>query len=127
MAPVEELGGRDIVLSGFLLPVDREGDLVYEFLLVPWAGACSHAAQPPPNQVIRVTPQAPLLVSGSYEPVSVAGRLRTGIEATQLFIMDGVVTVRSGYAIGLARVERLAAGSEKAPGTPPNPWKSLTR
>lgn len=43
-----------IELTGFVLPIDQEGDLVYEFMLVPWAGACSHMPSPPPNQLVRV-------------------------------------------------------------------------
>lgn len=54
-----ELGGHAVEITGFLLPSDREGSLVYEFMLVPMAGACSHARQPPPNQVVRVTPARP--------------------------------------------------------------------
>lgn len=40
-------------LTGFVLPIDQDGDLVYEFMLVPWAGACSHMPSPPPNQLVR--------------------------------------------------------------------------
>lgn len=50
------LQDKTVQLSGYALPVDREGDLVYQFLLVPWTGACSHMPTPPPNQIVLVTP-----------------------------------------------------------------------
>lgn len=124
-APRAQVDGEDVTISGFIVPVDREGDVVYEFLLVPWVGACSHAAQPQPSQVIRVTPAAPYRASGSYEPVAVSGRMKVGTEATQLFIMDGVVTVRSAYAIGNADVRGL--GGQGAKPVEANPWRSLQR
>ncbi len=51
--------GQEIRIEGYMLPVDREGDKVYEFLLVPYAGACSHMPQPPANQMIHVFPAQP--------------------------------------------------------------------
>ncbi|RVC72731.1 DUF3299 domain-containing protein, partial [Mesorhizobium sp. M4A.F.Ca.ET.022.05.2.1] len=53
------LQDKTIRLAGYALPVDREGDLVYQFLLVPWTGACSHMPTPPPNQIVLVTPAHP--------------------------------------------------------------------
>jgi hypothetical protein len=119
-----DLAGRDIEITGYVLPVDRDCGLVHEFILVPWAGACSHAAQPPPNQVVRVTPDRPYPLSRSYERVSISGRIKPGLEKTQLFIMDGVAVVESGYSIGRARVAA-AEGPELAPTPGPSPWKFL--
>ncbi|RVC56027.1 DUF3299 domain-containing protein, partial [Mesorhizobium sp. M00.F.Ca.ET.038.03.1.1] len=48
------LQDKAIQLAGYALPVDRDGDLVYQFLLVPWTGACSHMPTPPPNQIVLV-------------------------------------------------------------------------
>jgi uncharacterized protein len=52
----KNLEGKRIELTGYLLPVDREGDLVYEFLLLPASGLCSHMPPPPPNQAVHVFP-----------------------------------------------------------------------
>src|SRR3954452_16158974 len=81
-----------IQLAGYALPVDRDGDLVYQFLLVPWTGACSHMPTPPPNQIVLVTPAQPYRMSEAYQPVSVTGALEPGMEKSQLFI-HGVVSV----------------------------------
>ena len=100
------LEGKQIALTGYLLPVDREGDLVYEFLLLPVTGLCSHLPPPPPNQAVHVFPARPYRLTEIYEPVSVSGTLRPEIEKTQLMILDGVSVIESGYRIGKAQVEK---------------------
>ncbi|MEQ9244653.1 MAG: DUF3299 domain-containing protein, partial [Nitratireductor sp.] len=54
-----KLSGQTISLSGYLLPADREGELVYSFMLVARRGAGSHIQQPPPSHVNRVVPTNP--------------------------------------------------------------------
>jgi len=49
------LAGQDIVLAGFIAPLTYSGDLITEFLLVPYFGACIHVPAPPPNQTVMVT------------------------------------------------------------------------
>ena len=121
------LGGRTIEIAGYLLPTDRDGDLVYEFLLVPWTGACSHMPAPPPNQIIRVTPHRPYRLSEIYEPVSVSGMLKPGLERTQLFILDGIIVLQSGYGIGSARVERAENVPDANPASGRMPWSFLKK
>ncbi|WP_342634093.1 DUF3299 domain-containing protein [Mesorhizobium tamadayense] len=72
-----DLAGVVVRLEGYVLPIDREQDLVYEFLLVPWLGACSHAPQPPPNQMVHVIPSAPFRIAHAYEFVSVIGTVHS--------------------------------------------------
>ena len=62
-----DLEGKQIELTGYLLPVDREGDLVYEFLLLPMSGLCSHMPPPPPNQAVHVFPAKPYRSTEIYE------------------------------------------------------------
>ncbi len=95
---------QPVRIEGYLLPADRDGDLVYEFMLVPYPGACSHMPQPPTDQVIHVFPKKPYRATENYEPVSVVGRLKTSREQTQLFMIDGVKVVDSAYSIGQAEV-----------------------
>jgi len=84
------LQDKTIQLAGYALPVDRDGDLVYQFLLVPWTGACSHMPTPPPNQIVLVTPAHPYKMSKAYESVAVTGALQPGMEKSQLFMLVGV-------------------------------------
>ncbi|MBX5222978.1 MULTISPECIES: DUF3299 domain-containing protein [unclassified Rhizobium] len=96
-------------LTGFVLPIDQDGDLVYEFMLVPWAGACSHMPSPPPNQLVRVVPQEPLHLERMYETVTVTGSLRPGLDQAQFFMIDGVRILAYGYSISHAEVGKATA------------------
>jgi uncharacterized protein len=97
---------RLVQLTGFILPIDQEGDLVYEFMLVPWAGACSHGASPPANQMIHVYPEEPFHSSRIYEPITVTGSLRPGLDKAQLFILDGTRVLTYGYSMRRAEVAK---------------------
>ena len=62
-APVEPaLRGSKIRIPGFIIPLDRQGDLVSELLLVPYFGACIHTPPPPANPRCS-SPMAPARVS----------------------------------------------------------------
>jgi hypothetical protein len=121
------LQDKTIQLAGYALPVDRDGDLVYQFLLVPWTGACSHMPTPPPNQIVLVTPAHPYKMSQAYQSVAVTGALKPDMEKSQLFILDGVSVIQSGYSMRKAEV----AGVDSVPDTitlPVNsPWSFLNK
>ena len=57
---VKSLDGHAVRIAGYVIPLDREGDEVHEFLLLPYFGACIHVPPPPPNQIIYVRSKAPL-------------------------------------------------------------------
>lgn len=122
----EELAGKEIRIEGYLLPTDRENDLVYEFMLVPWVGACSHMPQPPVNQMVLVRPSTPYKLAEAYEPVAVTGTLKTGVERTQFFLLDGVIQLDVGYSIGRAEVEHME-NVDRPVARGANPWKAITR
>ncbi|RWN34461.1 MAG: DUF3299 domain-containing protein [Mesorhizobium sp.] len=121
------LQDKSIQLAGYALPVDRDGDLVYQFLLVPWTGACSHMPTPPPNQIVLVTPARPYKMSEAYQPVAVTGALKPDMEKSQLFILDGVSVIQSGYSVRKADV--VAVGSVPDTVTLPvnSPWSFLNK
>jgi hypothetical protein len=121
------LQDKPISLTGYALPVDREGDLVYEFMLLPLTGMCSHVPPPPPNQIVRVSLAEPFRMSEAYEPVSVTGTLRPGLEKTQLFILDGVTVIESGYSVGKAEVAKADKVPDAMPSTGATPWKFLKK
>lgn len=71
-----ELIGETIRMPGFILPLDfQEGGEIGEFLLVPYFGACVHTPPPPPNQIVYVTLQEPIVVERMWDPVWVTGVL----------------------------------------------------
>ncbi|TIS58820.1 DUF3299 domain-containing protein [Mesorhizobium sp.] len=121
------LQDKTVQLAGYALPVDRDGDLVYQFLLVPWTGACSHMPTPPPNQIVLVTPAHPYRMSEAYEPVSVTGALKPGMEKSQLFILDGVSVIQSGYTVRKAEVARVDTVPDTITLPVNSPWSFLNK
>ncbi|TPI42131.1 DUF3299 domain-containing protein [Mesorhizobium sp. B3-1-6] len=121
------LQDKTIQLAGYALPVDRDGDLVYQFLLVPWTGACSHMPTPPPNQIVLVTPAHPYKMKETYEPVAVTGVLKPGMEKSQLFILDGVSIVQSGYTVRRAGVASVDSVPDTVTLPVNSPWNFLNK
>lgn len=78
-APAEPtMQGRRGRIAGFVVPLERRGDKVTEFLVVPYFGACIHTPPPPANQIILaksskplagVTMMTPLWVQGTFSIV----------------------------------------------------------
>ena len=122
--PEAAFAPQRVEIYGFLLPSDQEGAKVYEFMLVSRPGACSHAAQPPADQIVRIVPDAPFDIDRLYQPVKVTGLLQREDNVAQIFILDGVTTVESAYRMRLASVE-LMAGALRAPDNAASPWKFL--
>lgn len=104
-AGVAALDGTRAAVFGFLLPVGERAGPASEFLLVPWAGACSHTPAPPANQVVRVRSSRAVGVGESFDPVRVEGALRVRVEERTVYALDGALAVRSTYAIDDALIE----------------------
>ncbi len=117
--------GGVVTIEGFALPIDREGELVYEFLLVPWIGACSHTPPPPPDQIVHVFPAEPFRLAEIFEPVAVEAPLLAGRSLSQVFIRDGVAIIDAGFTARRAAVTSLdrTPKGEAAP----SPWPFLQK
>ncbi len=75
-APVNaSLRGQRIRIAGFMVPLERMGEDVTEFLLVPYFGACIHVPPPPANQIIHVVLAKPLKSAQGMDAVWVSGPL----------------------------------------------------
>jgi hypothetical protein len=120
-------GIRNVTISGYMLPVDRDGSDVYQFLLMPAAGGCSHTKQLPPDQILLVSLRTPIEADRNYQPVSVTGELRQVSELSQFYILDGVTRVATDYS--MRGVDVVPASTEAMPntGSPRSPWKFLNR
>ena len=121
----ERTSPAEVELTGFLLPIDYEGDDVYQFMLLPWAGACSHTPPPPPDQVVLVTPEEPIQIERTYEAVSITGHLNRKRELSQFFLLDGVARIESEYRMRSAQVQSANIATVPPPSGQRNPWKFL--
>lgn len=74
---VTEYNGKRVKIGGYVVPLDFESTTIKEFLLVPFVGACIHVPPPPVNQIIYVKVEKGLEISGSFDPVSVTGTIKT--------------------------------------------------
>ena len=82
-----EYDQRPIRLPGFIVPVDmNEEQLVTEFFLVPFFGACIHYPPPPPNQIIYVTSKEGVAQQNLYDPYWVEGTLTTSITENEVAV-----------------------------------------
>lgn len=96
-AVVAELNGKRVKLGGYVVPLDFEATSIKEFLLVPFVGACIHVPPPPANQIVYVKAAQGFEVSGSFDPVSVTGTIKTETAFTGL--------ADAGYSIEAEAVE----------------------
>ncbi len=76
-APTEPaLNGKRLRIAGFAIPLERKGDQVTEFLLLPYFGACIHSPPPPANQIIHAISPKPLAAMHSMDAVWAYGTLK---------------------------------------------------
>ncbi len=75
-----EMNQQSIRIPGFIVPVEyNDAQVITEFFLVPYFGACIHVPAPPPNQVIYVKYPQGLQISALYDPFWIEGELLTAI------------------------------------------------
>ena len=99
-APVNtSLDGKMIKMPGFIAPLDVDKDVVTEFLLVPYYGACIHLPPPPMNQtvLIKADKGQGIKFKDVDLPVWVTGKLRAVEERTDIGA--------AGYRIESAKIE----------------------
>ena len=102
-----ELDGKRVRLPGYVLPLDVDGELLTEFLLVPYVGACIHVPPPPRNQIVHATVKKPIERSFKqlFTPIQAVGVLKTTPMSKELFLMDGSDDVNIGYTMEIEVVE----------------------
>ncbi len=67
--------GKEVVIKGFMMPLDYDSKAVSEFLFMPYVPACMHVPPPPPNQLVLVKMKKGITVPPSFYPVEVTGVL----------------------------------------------------
>jgi hypothetical protein len=93
---VSELNGQHIKLPGFIVPLDSDREVIREFLLVPYYGACLHEPPPPVNQIVHVYYAQGISNMDLRYPVWMQGVISTGEVSSELAVagysMDGTAT-----------------------------------
>ena len=74
---VKALDGQSVSLPGFVVPLEGDSELITEFLLVPYFGACIHMPPPPPNQLVHVTIKGGVPIDSLYDAIVVTGIIKT--------------------------------------------------
>tara|TARA_Y100001960_G_C14397341_1_gene691656 strand:+ start:109 stop:603 length:495 start_codon:yes stop_codon:yes gene_type:complete len=72
-----ELNGSKVKIPGFVIPLEGDQNMVTEFLLVPYFGACIHVPPPPPNQIIYVKFPKGAPIQQLWDVIYVVGTLKT--------------------------------------------------
>ncbi|MEZ9460819.1 DUF3299 domain-containing protein [Vibrio splendidus] len=102
---VPDLSINDIKLAGFLVPLEMEGLIGTQFILVPTEGACIHTPPPPVNQTILVEFPEGHELQSLYTPVWVIGNIKTGAVDTSITLSDGNQDIQTGYVIDASYIE----------------------
>jgi hypothetical protein len=76
-AAAVQLDDKRVNIPGFMVPLEDDLEVVTEFLLVPYAGACIHVPPPPPNQIVYVKMDKNAKVHVTFtDPIQVTGTLK---------------------------------------------------
>ena len=94
---VPRWNGQRVRIPGFVVPLERRGEDITEFLLVPYFGACIHTPPPPANQIIHVYPAKPVKNLRTMDAVWVIGVLDTTRPEAQIDTERGMGMGTAGY------------------------------
>jgi hypothetical protein len=95
--PNTSIIGQTVRMPGYLLPLEMDGNLAVEFLLVPTVGACIHTPPPPANQIVYVRYPAGYPTENLFTPVWISGELRSEFDSHSLYMVDGEADVDVTY------------------------------
>ena len=95
---IPEMNGKAVRIPGFVVPIEFDDDqVITQFFLVPFFGACIHYPPPPPNQIILVNYPKGLKFDVLYNPFWISGVLNTSITQNDL--------ATSAYTMNMQYVE----------------------
>lgn len=77
---IAAMDGKAIRIPGFIVPLSfAQKQVVTQFFLVPYFGACLHFPPPPPNQMIYVEYPSGYHLESLYDPVWLSGHLKVAL------------------------------------------------
>ena len=80
-----EIDGKAVRVPGFVVPLEfDDNQVITQFFLVPYFGACIHMPPPPPNQIILVNYSNGLELDALYDPIWISGMLKVSLTENSL-------------------------------------------
>jgi hypothetical protein len=76
---IKKLDGRNVLMTGFMLPIDEVED-IKEFLLVESLWSCCYGQPPDINGIVRVVMKGDARIDYQFDPIKVTGQFK--VEAT---------------------------------------------
>lgn len=77
---IKAMDGKAIRLPGFIVPLEfDDNQIITQFFLVPFFGACIHLPPPPPNQTILVNYPKGLKLATLVDPLWISGVLKVSL------------------------------------------------
>ena len=88
-----EMDQKKVRVPGFIVPLEfNDEQIITEFFLVPYFGACIHMPPPPPNQIVYVKYPKGLILEALHHPFWISGTLKTSLiendMATAAYALD---------------------------------------
>ncbi len=105
-APNPEIIAQPVRMPGYILPLEMDGALAIEFLLVPTVGACVHTPPPAANQLVHVRYPEGYPIRGLYDPVWIVGELQAERQLELVTYSDGQRNVESAYVMTADSIEQ---------------------
>lgn len=102
-----DLNLNNVTIPGFVVPLEMDGMLTTQFLLVPIAGACIHTPPPPANQTIIVDIDTGFALQDLYKVVMVSGDIKAYEQDLPISFIDGTEVVSTGYTMSAQKVTYL--------------------
>lgn len=105
----DDLDLKQIRIAGFVVPIELDGMMTTEFLLVPTAGACIHTPPPPASQTIVVSFEKGFPFESLYTPVWVTGDIKADREQIGIYLSDGDTEIAVGYSMNASNIQLYAS------------------
>ena len=96
--------GREVSMTGFVIPAPADSDGTRVAYLVPERGMCSHMPPPLPNQMIRLRLLSEWHPSTLYQPVQLTGRLSINPTKNSIPVVDGLVDMHAIFQMDVKSV-----------------------
>jgi len=109
------LAGREVAITGYVIPVAGPDGSLAGGYLVPGAGMCSHMPAPDPNQMIRYTLSTNWEAGYVYEPVLLTGTLALKTTKQEISLLDGQVDMLAAFEMEVTEVRSLDRESAPEP------------